>query len=371
MCWSSCNRIWSVSVVALLLAPLAGGGFDLVSVDALAGTSGEPSTTSAQRSLSPPVRESAESEAAAAVRQPAPTAGARACPDLEQAVLDSNTLGGRLDALLALRQHCTASHFDRVLSDTISAAMGEVASDRLDGGQKTRLLRRVVQLDKLNWKAFSQLAAIDFDAEHWAGAVDNATAALRTMPSSVADPELIRIAEDLADVRDIARGLSADYLAPPSATRGGEFRAKHRGELITIVLQEPIEFEDNSVVLTAKGQSALAQLQQNLRAEFSASKPRVVSILGHTDERGLASYNCDLSRRRAEAVRAELASAGMLEGVEVHVVAQGEQNPRRSERADRLSIEQRQQLDRRVQWVSRKPSRRERLMCDQPRERES
>ncbi len=300
---------------------------------------------------------------------PASALSASSCSEREQQLRESRTLVARLDALVALRQDCWTSSYDAVLSRTIDTAMELVRSDPVNVDGQADLLRRIVQLDGLNWQALRQLAILEFDAENWAAAARYATSALLEMPASVNDPDLARIAEDLVDVRDAARELNADFLSPPPATRSGNFRGKHRGELALRVMQEPVEFEDDSVVPTAKGRRALQQLVENLRTGLSASSTGAVSILGHTDERGPADYNCDLSRRRAEAVRDELARAGLLDGLEVHVVPQGEQSPRRSERTDRLSVERRQQLDRRVKWAPRVPSPRERTLCEQPRER--
>ena len=63
----------------------------------------------------------------------------------------------------------------------------------------------------------------------------------------------------------------------------------------------------------------------NAVATFRAHNVRQVRIVGHADRAGPAQYNQDLSRRRAEAVRAELIRRG-YSGAFI-IEARGEENP--------------------------------------------
>ncbi|MFT4225957.1 MAG: OmpA family protein [Micropruina sp.] len=70
----------------------------------------------------------------------------------------------------------------------------------------------------------------------------------------------------------------------------------------TITLRADVFFAYNKATLNAKAGSALRQAAAKLE-ELGATK---VSVAGHTDSKGSASYNRGLSQRRAEAVRKAL-----------------------------------------------------------------
>jgi OOP family OmpA-OmpF porin len=77
--------------------------------------------------------------------------------------------------------------------------------------------------------------------------------------------------------------------------------AKGLGETGHIALYG-IYFDTDKAVLKPESRPTLEQI-----AKLLASQPQLsVYIVGHTDSQGLADYNLDLSRRRAEAVAAEL-----------------------------------------------------------------
>ncbi len=63
----------------------------------------------------------------------------------------------------------------------------------------------------------------------------------------------------------------------------------------------------------------------NAVAAFRAHDVREVVISGHTDRAGLAPYNLDLSRRRAEAIRAEFVRRGYAGTLVIE--AYGEERP--------------------------------------------
>ncbi|WP_061800742.1 OmpA family protein [Serratia ficaria] len=72
-------------------------------------------------------------------------------------------------------------------------------------------------------------------------------------------------------------------------------------------LNSDIFFKYNSAQLTLQG---VRELQQ-LAASLNGSVITEVRIVGHTDRLGSKNFNLDLSQRRADAVRAELAKAGI------------------------------------------------------------
>jgi outer membrane protein OmpA-like peptidoglycan-associated protein len=77
-----------------------------------------------------------------------------------------------------------------------------------------------------------------------------------------------------------------------------------RGMVIT--LSGSVLFASDQATLLPEAQTRLAQVSDALMA----TKERNIIVEGHTDSRGSATHNMDLSQRRAEAVRAYIVSRG-------------------------------------------------------------
>lgn len=81
-------------------------------------------------------------------------------------------------------------------------------------------------------------------------------------------------------------------------------KEEQRGLVIT--LSGSVLFASNQAILLPEAQARLSQVTEALLA----TKERNIIIEGHSDSRGAAGYNLDLSQRRAEAVRSFLLSHG-------------------------------------------------------------
>ena len=81
-------------------------------------------------------------------------------------------------------------------------------------------------------------------------------------------------------------------------------------------------FELGGSTLSSKGKSAVAAIL----GEFEGETIRAVVVEGHTDDRGAASFNQQLSEKRAAAVRAELIANGVSADV-IETVGFGESRP--------------------------------------------
>jgi len=94
---------------------------------------------------------------------------------------------------------------------------------------------------------------------------------------------------------------------------------------VTVTLTSDVLFDVDESDLTAEARDRLASVAEQIRSEGAGG---VVTIAGHTDDQAGDSYNQDLSERRAESVRAEL--AGQLSDVDVsfETVGHGETQPR-------------------------------------------
>ncbi len=82
---------------------------------------------------------------------------------------------------------------------------------------------------------------------------------------------------------------------------------KEESRGLVITLSGSVVFASNKAVLLPAAQSQLNQVAESL---MSTSKNRKLIVEGHTDSRGSAAYNKELSQRRAESVRSYLISRG-------------------------------------------------------------
>ena len=110
------------------------------------------------------------------------------------------------------------------------------------------------------------------------------------------------------------------------------------GESILVNLPD-VTFAVDSTSITPSFRAALDEVAASLQ-KYPDS---LVDVMGHTDSTGSDSYNLDLSRRRAEAVKGYLTMRG-VSGARVATVGYGEQYPR----ADNTT-EQGRALNRRVE----------------------
>lgn len=94
------------------------------------------------------------------------------------------------------------------------------------------------------------------------------------------------------------------------------------GSQLIVTLPEAITFPLNSAQLKSSFVSSLNALARNLDQYPNTS----VEIVGHTDSTGSASYNQQLSERRALSVRSVLLNAGVSAG-RLRAYGQGENNP--------------------------------------------
>jgi outer membrane protein OmpA-like peptidoglycan-associated protein len=113
------------------------------------------------------------------------------------------------------------------------------------------------------------------------------------------------------------------------ATRGLSASTEERAALASVVETRPsanleIAFEFNSATIAESAMPALNALGKALQdQEMSASD---ILVAGHTDAKGRASYNQDLSERRAQAVRAYLVKTFNLPEGKMIAVGYGREN---------------------------------------------
>jgi outer membrane protein OmpA-like peptidoglycan-associated protein len=104
-----------------------------------------------------------------------------------------------------------------------------------------------------------------------------------------------------------------------------------------------IQFDFDSAVIKPESYSLLREFSNALQNALSAAK---IEINGHTDNIGSISYNLDLSKRRAQAVKQYLVSVYGIAEHRLTIKANGKTQPIESN-----DTEQGRALNRRVEFI--------------------
>lgn len=156
--------------------------------------------------------------------------------------------------------------------------------------------------------------AISSDGENWLelGRIEGGRASLDI--SEVAEPDevyrFVRLTDDGEGCRGRWPGADIDAVG-----------ALNDAQMIQ--LAGNLLFDTDSAELRAEARTELERIATSLRDAGVDD----VSIVGHTDARGDAAYNKDLSQDRAEAVRRYLVEALELTEIELSVRGAGEDQP--------------------------------------------
>lgn len=176
---------------------------------------------------------------------------------------------------------------------------------------QTKDLAYVAERKAMRAEALASIASQKRDAAQ-------ANKAYQTSQSEVIE----KTKEDLATQKTeaTAAGAAAALEAEQLARRDAEKRAadaqaelakiamlKEEARGLVITLSGSVVFATNQATILPAAQSRLNQVAEAL---MSTDKNRQLIVEGHTDSRGSSDYNLDLSRRRAESVRAYLISRG-------------------------------------------------------------
>jgi outer membrane protein OmpA-like peptidoglycan-associated protein len=132
----------------------------------------------------------------------------------------------------------------------------------------------------------------------------------------------------------------------PALLRGPRAGLRGPRGAAVVSVPVPVNFYTDETRFTPAGEKAMQELAEAVKTVGT------MKLIGHADPRGTAEHNMDLSRRRVEAVRAELLRQGIR--AEIRIDWKGASQPFNVgvlPNADRLSPEEIWQLDRRVEWV--------------------
>jgi outer membrane protein OmpA-like peptidoglycan-associated protein len=221
-----------------------------------------------------------------------------------------------------------------------------------DRGQE-QLLRRALDLGQ-TWQASAMLGDLMMARQDYAAATGDYQHALDlindpvTTPSAPGQDTISHIFRLAAE----SRLLSPRYVPVPRDHRSGEAGGLALPDIRGFEVKAvpiPITFVTDSTDFTEPGRQAAL----DLLAYLSQQKPDVVTLTGHTDERGTEAYNQSLSERRVAAVAAFLGNNGYAGKVETK--AYGEARPIELDDPSRYDREQIWQLNRRVELVRGTP----------------
>lgn len=120
----------------------------------------------------------------------------------------------------------------------------------------------------------------------------------------------------------VGTDLDRQEAALRSQMGGSGVSIVNTGSQLIVTLPEAITFPVNSAQLKSSFVSSLNALARNLQQYPNTT----VEVVGHTDSTGAASYNQQLSERRALSVRTVLANAGVSSS-RLRAFGQGETNP--------------------------------------------
>lgn len=164
----------------------------------------------------------------------------------------------------------------------------------------------------------AQRARLDASAQRTQAEIAQAQASAAAQQANIANQQASAAQMQAAQARQQATDATQQAAASQAQAAAAEARATElqrqidemeaqkteRGLLVTL---GDVLFEFNRAEVKATAQTQLAKL-----AAFLKRYPeRKVSIEGHTDNVGAAGYNQELSTRRAEAVKAQLALLGV------------------------------------------------------------
>jgi outer membrane protein OmpA-like peptidoglycan-associated protein len=148
-----------------------------------------------------------------------------------------------------------------------------------------------------------------------------------------------------------ASALAKSFVPPPPArdgSIGGIFVGSIRGIDVTRY-PTPVEFKYDSVELTPKGVDAARFLADFINGRNAT---RVV-LTGHADQKGSDEYNCQLSRRRLDALVVVLNRGLRDKNVVIESVPQGKGEPVTITPGSNLTQDQIDQVNRRIELRDR------------------
>ncbi|MCJ0874739.1 OmpA family protein [Streptomyces sp. AP-93] len=104
---------------------------------------------------------------------------------------------------------------------------------------------------------------------------------------------------------------------------GGEERRQETNQTVMMALQSEVMFPEDSAIFNAQAAARIQAIAQ----EINSQKATTVRVFGFTDDQGSYEHGKELSKKRADAVQAELAKTVTNPGVTFDVRGYSEDYP--------------------------------------------
>lgn len=104
---------------------------------------------------------------------------------------------------------------------------------------------------------------------------------------------------------------------------GGEERRQETNQTVMMALQSEVMFPEDSAVFNAQASARIQAIAQ----EINSQKATAVRVFGFTDDQGSYEHGKELSKKRADAVQAELAKTVTNSAVQFDVRGYSEDYP--------------------------------------------
>ncbi|MGW5395520.1 OmpA family protein [Streptomyces sp. NPDC003952] len=104
---------------------------------------------------------------------------------------------------------------------------------------------------------------------------------------------------------------------------GGEERRQETNQTVMMALQSEVMFPEDSAIFNAQAAARIQAIAQ----EINSQKATTVRVFGFTDDQGTYEHGKELSKKRADAVQAELAKTVTNPGVTFDVRGYSEDYP--------------------------------------------
>lgn len=268
-------------------------------------------------------------------------------PQVERAVQNRDLAG--LDSLLKeLRRTDCSNNYLNGIKTQLSEMSAEKAKQLVKQGKVGQAEDWLKNYSPMTlWQTQEARGDVAAERQQWKQATEYYHHALQLIEEPDANPskqDIHRVAKLAAETQMLSGELLFD---PNQSTRGEDSSMKM--EIRGVVISQhpiPIQFDFNQATFTQQGEQNAHKLAKYLEQE----RPNNIILVGHTDPEGGEQYNCELSQKRAEALKNYLINQGFHAGL-ITTLGKGESEPSEVYDPSRYSQDQLYQIYRRVEFA--------------------